>query len=61
MMLLQRMYTFPKIFQEGLELYVEGLEGENMVEREIKETNCMGAMVLLYYNLHWQFDVDSVE
>ena len=53
MMPLQRTYTFPKIFQKGLELYVEGLEGENMVEREIKETNCMGAMVLLYYYLHW--------
>jgi hypothetical protein len=26
---------------------------ENLVEREIKETNCMASMVLLYYYLQW--------
>ena len=60
---LYKEFKFPLIFEEGAELYEEGRgtdpasiersSKENLVVREIKETNCMGAMVLLQYYLHW--------
>jgi hypothetical protein len=51
-------FEFPKIFEK--ELKIDSLakagapgHGENLLKREIKETNCMGAMILLYYFLYW--------
>jgi len=49
-----RTNTFPEVFMRDL-----GQDGEydatveNLTEREIKETNCMGAIVLLYYYTFW--------
>lgn len=48
---LGRGFKFPKIFER--ELFLEWTGRENALEREIKETNCMGGMILLYYYLYW--------
>ena len=42
---------FPEIVKEDFK--VEGADKENFFIREIKESSCMGAVVLLYYYLHW--------
>lgn len=50
-----RTNTFPEVFARDLGQWADGEkhEGENLTEREIKECNCMGAIVLLYYYLSW--------
>jgi hypothetical protein len=44
----------PKVFTRGFdeEKWV-GRHGETPIAREIKETNCMASIVLLYYYLNW--------
>ena len=47
---------FPEVFYYRLGNTDDGIttEGdEDLVQREIKETNCMGAMLLLYYYVFW--------
>lgn len=50
-----RSNTFPEVFARDLGQWNDGEDpvGENDTEREIKESNCMGAIVLLYYYLCW--------
>lgn len=50
-----RTNTFPEVFARDLGQWTDGEkhDGENLTEREIKESNCMGAIVLLYYYLSW--------
>ena len=43
---------FPRIVREDLRSPLEG-GGENFLVREMKETNCMGSIILLYYYLYW--------
>lgn len=51
-------FEFPKVFEKELKKTSKALKTapgyeENLLKREIKETNCMGAMILLYYFLYW--------
>lgn len=51
-----RTNTFPEVFMRDLGQWKDGeydATVENLTEREIKETNCMGAIVLLYYYTFW--------
>jgi len=60
---LYRDFKFPCVFHESLHIVSTKSEtkvdlndevlGESLTEREIKETNCMGAFVLLFYSLYW--------
>ena len=43
---------FPEIFKRDFKTVVEGLPDVYYI-REIKESNCMGSIVLLYYYLYW--------
>ena len=53
LMPLYKSYEFPTIFDKGNALGVKDGDDENLTIREIKETNCMGALILLYYSLLW--------
>ena len=44
---------FPQIVKEDFKVQVPGKPEENNFIREIKESSCMGAVVLLYYYLYW--------
>jgi len=45
-------YKFPIIFQQELKQW-NAEAREDLLIKEIKETNCVGAMVVLYYLLYW--------
>jgi hypothetical protein len=51
-------FEFPKVFEKELKRNSLAkvdtpAHGEHLLKREIKETNCMGAVILLYYFLYW--------
>ena len=49
-----RMKEFPKIVETDFKRERSAdFPGVNLFIREIKETNCMGSIVLLYYYLYW--------
>ena len=48
-----RLETFPKVFERDLKQDEADDDAENLIEREIKESNCVGACVLLYYYFFW--------
>jgi len=60
---LYRDFKFPCVFHETLHAASTKIEskvdlkdevlGESLTKREIKETNCMGAFMLLFYSLYW--------
>jgi hypothetical protein len=45
-------YKFPVVFEHELK-EVHEVSGEHLLVREIKETNCVGAVIVLYYLLTW--------
>jgi hypothetical protein len=49
---LNREYKFPLVFKHELEELHE-TTGQHLLIREIRETNCVGAMIVLYYLLYW--------
>lgn len=49
---LMRDYKFPIVFQQELEEW-NGDANEHLLIKEIKETNCLGALIVLYYLLYW--------
>lgn len=48
-----RMEKFPCVVERELKSEVEGDPTDNYTIREIKESNCMGSIILLYYYLYW--------
>lgn len=44
---------FPRIVREDFKTFITANPSENLFIREMKETNCMGSIVLLYYYLYW--------
>ena len=48
-----RLEKFPKVFALDLRPAGQRDTEEHRIEREIKETNCLGAMVVLYYYIIW--------
>ena len=55
---LAREHKFPVVFERDLynargEGVDEDKKAEHMLKREIRETNCVGALITLYYLLYW--------